>query len=167
MVHWRMIIWLFTYAMWSVNAEKNRFHCSFANYSFFELPEKPPHASVKTFLRYMGVFAKLTFPLGVFSIRNFNLRNLKGNGNAPNVCWCRPCCLTSFFKIKPAFGSSTPLSHLSTYTDVPRGGWASVHINLPHLLHQETRDFLAVREECYTLRHSANQNLIIFNLDYL
>ncbi len=23
-------------------------------------------------------------PLGVFSICNFNLRNLKGNGNAPN-----------------------------------------------------------------------------------
>ncbi len=23
------------------------------------------------------------FPLGVFSILNFNLRNLKGNGNAP------------------------------------------------------------------------------------
>ncbi len=65
--------------------KKKHFHCSFAKYSFFELPEKSPHASVKTFLRYMGVFAKLTFPLGVFSIRNFNLRNLKGNGNAPSV----------------------------------------------------------------------------------
>ncbi len=31
----------------------------FQNYSFFELTEKPPHASVKTFLRYMGVFVKL------------------------------------------------------------------------------------------------------------
>ncbi len=55
-----MIIWLFTYTMWPVNVKKKRFHCSFANYSFFELPEKPPHASVKTFLRYRGVFAKFT-----------------------------------------------------------------------------------------------------------
>ncbi len=39
--------------------KKKRFHCTSANYSFFELPEKPPHVSVKTFLRYIGVFAKL------------------------------------------------------------------------------------------------------------
>ena len=32
----------------------------------------------------MGVFTKLSVPLGVFSIRNFNLRNLKGNGHAAN-----------------------------------------------------------------------------------
>ncbi len=32
-------------------------------------------------------------PLGVFSIRNFNLRNLKGNGNAPNVS-ISPSCIT-------------------------------------------------------------------------
>ncbi len=44
----------------SCKCAKKRFHCSYAKYSFFELPEKPPHASVKTFLRYMGVFAKLT-----------------------------------------------------------------------------------------------------------
>ncbi len=30
----------------------------------------------------MGVCAKFMFPLGVFSIHNFNLSNLKGNGNA-------------------------------------------------------------------------------------
>ncbi len=39
--------------------EKKHFHCSFAKYSFLELPEKPLHASIKTFLRYMGDFAKL------------------------------------------------------------------------------------------------------------
>ncbi len=48
---------------------KKRFHCSFANYSFFAI---------------YGRFCKIgAFPLGVFSIRDFNLHNLKGNGNAP------------------------------------------------------------------------------------
>ncbi len=32
----------------------------------------------------MGVFAKLMFPVGIFLIRNFSLRILKGNGNAAN-----------------------------------------------------------------------------------
>ncbi len=31
------------------------------------------------------------FLLGVFSIRNFNLRNLKGNGNVPIVSDWRQC----------------------------------------------------------------------------
>ncbi len=32
-----------------------------------------------------GSFCEIdAFPLGVFSIRNFNLHNLKGNGNAPS-----------------------------------------------------------------------------------
>ncbi len=65
---------------------KKRFHCTFANYSFFELPEKTPHASVKTFFAIYGSFCEIdAFPLGVFSIFNFNLRNLKGNGNAPRA----------------------------------------------------------------------------------
>ncbi len=42
-------------------------------------------------------FEKLVFPLGEFSIRNFTLRNLKGNGNAatdliqnnPSIIACR------------------------------------------------------------------------------
>ncbi len=29
--------------------KKKKFHCSFAKYSFIELPENPPHARVKTF----------------------------------------------------------------------------------------------------------------------
>ncbi len=34
------------------------------------------------YMQYMGFFCEIdVFPLGVFSIRNFNLRNLKGNGN--------------------------------------------------------------------------------------
>ncbi len=70
--------------------EKKRFHCSFENYSFFALPEKPPHASVKTFFAIYGRFCEIgAFPLGVFSIRDFNLHNLKGNGNASNdSCQC-------------------------------------------------------------------------------
>ncbi len=78
-VHWIMIMWLFTYVMWPVNTKKTfPFH--------FRMPEKPPHASVKTFLRLYGSFCEIyTFQLGVFSIRNFYLRNLKGNGNAPSV----------------------------------------------------------------------------------
>ncbi len=66
--------------MGPVNAEKT-FPLQFCKLFLFTLPEKPPHASVKTFLRYMAIFAKIgAFPLGVFSIRDFNLRNLKGNG---------------------------------------------------------------------------------------
>ncbi len=64
--------------------EKKRFHCSFANYSLFALPENPPHARVNFFFAIYGRFCEIdAFPLGVFSMRNFNLRNLKGNGNAP------------------------------------------------------------------------------------
>ncbi len=65
---------------------KKSFHCTFANYSFFELPEKTPHASVKkNFFAIYRSFCEIdAFPLGVFSIRNFNLRNLKGNGNTPS-----------------------------------------------------------------------------------
>ncbi len=52
----------------------------------FRMPEKPPHASVKNFFAIYGSFCEIyTFQLGVFSIRNFYLRNLKGNGNAPSV----------------------------------------------------------------------------------
>ncbi len=51
-------------------------------YSFFKLPEKPAHVSVKTFLRYMGFCEIDACPLDILSICNFNVRNLKGNGNA-------------------------------------------------------------------------------------
>ncbi len=65
---------------------KNRLNCSFAKYSFFELHEKPAHASVKTFFVIHGSFCEIdTFPLSIFPIRNFDLRNLKGNGNAPRA----------------------------------------------------------------------------------
>ncbi len=40
--------------------KKKPFHCSFAKYNFFELPEKPPHARIKSVLRYMRVFEKCT-----------------------------------------------------------------------------------------------------------
>ncbi len=66
---------------------KKSFHCTFANYSFFELPENPPHASEKkknVFAIYRSFCEIDAFPLGVFSIGNFNLRYLKGNGNTPN-----------------------------------------------------------------------------------
>ncbi len=44
---------------------------------------KASHVSVKTFFAIYVSFCKIdTFPLGVFSICDFNLRNLKGNGNA-------------------------------------------------------------------------------------
>ncbi len=34
----------------------------------------------------MGVYAEFVFfPLGMFSILNYNLHNLKGNGNMANV----------------------------------------------------------------------------------
>ncbi len=57
-LHWRMIIWLFTYAMWPVNAKKT-FPLQFCEiFIFFELPEKPTHASVKTFLRYIWEFLR-------------------------------------------------------------------------------------------------------------
>ncbi len=77
-----MIIWLFTYAMWPVNAKKKRKNISIAVLlnTPFKLPEKTPCASVKSFLRYLGVFAKLTLSIGPI----FNLHNLKGNGNAAN-----------------------------------------------------------------------------------
>ncbi len=56
--------------------------CSIAvlrNIPFLELP-KNKLMRVYKMLRYIVVFAKL-FPLAIFSIRNFNLCNLKGNGN--------------------------------------------------------------------------------------
>ncbi len=35
---------------------KKCFHCSFVKYGFLESPETPPHASVKLFLRSLGIF---------------------------------------------------------------------------------------------------------------
>ncbi len=53
---------------------------SFVKYSFFELPEKP--RAYKLFAIH-GSFCEIdVFPLSVFSVCNFSLRNLKGNGNA-------------------------------------------------------------------------------------
>ncbi len=49
-VHWRMIILLFTYAMWHVKAKKKRFQCSFAKYSFFEIAWKTTSCERKNFL---------------------------------------------------------------------------------------------------------------------
>ncbi len=77
---------IFTYTRWPVNAKKNCFHCSLAIYSFFKLPEKPHHVSVIFFFLIYGSFCKIdVLPLGVLSIRNSNLCNLKGNGNAAKV----------------------------------------------------------------------------------
>ncbi len=48
--------------------------------------EKPPDASVKTVFAIYGFFCEVDmFSLGVFSVRNFNLHSLKGNGNAAIV----------------------------------------------------------------------------------
>ncbi len=53
---------------------KNGFHCSFAKYLFYELPEKSPHVS---FFVIYGYICENVY-IGCI----FNLRNLKGNGNA-------------------------------------------------------------------------------------
>ncbi len=60
--------------------KKKKYSLQFAIYTFFELPEKPPHASAKTCSAIWEFCEIDVFPLGVFSIFNFNLRNLKGNG---------------------------------------------------------------------------------------
>ncbi len=81
-VHWRMIIWLFTYTMWPVNAKKN---VSIWEIFLFRFAWKTTSCERKNFFAIYGSFCEIdAFPLGVFSIRNFNLRNLKDNGNAPN-----------------------------------------------------------------------------------
>ncbi len=92
--------------------QKTHFKYNFAKYSFIELPEKPPHASVKTFLRYRSFCEIDPFQLGVFSIRNFILRNLKGNGNAP------------LFMTAISDGSNvcTPLNHIFIALLLGRGG---------------------------------------------
>ncbi len=60
--------------------KKNQF-CYIA-YSFFELLEKLLYANIIFFEIYVSFCKIYVFTLGVFSIFNFNLRNLKGNGNA-------------------------------------------------------------------------------------
>ncbi len=70
-------------------------------------------------------------PLGVFSICNFNLRNLKGNGNAPNVS-ISPSCITGLPTqnlhgpkgTKVALCSGPTLGHHGTNVDSPLE-WAS------------------------------------------
>ncbi len=53
-------------------------HSIFAKYSFFELPKK--NTSCKLFCNIYGSFCDSI----LFSIRNFNLRNLKDNGYTAN-----------------------------------------------------------------------------------
>ncbi len=62
------------YAMW-----KKHFHWSCAKYSFVELPEKTPCERNFVFAIYGHFYEIDVFPLGAFSIRNFNLHNLKAN----------------------------------------------------------------------------------------
>ncbi len=57
-----------------VNVRKKEFHCSFAKYSFFELHE---NNLMRVYFAIYGRFCTI----GVFSIFNLNLPNLKSNGN--------------------------------------------------------------------------------------
>ncbi len=50
----------------------------------FRIARKTTSCERKNFFAIYGSFCEIdAFPLGVFSIRNFRLRNLKGNGNEP------------------------------------------------------------------------------------
>ncbi len=72
------------------NVKKN---CSFVNYSFYKLPEKPPKENVKYCFAIYGSFCEIDmFPLSIFSIYYFNLRNLRGNRNAASDIFYR--CLS-------------------------------------------------------------------------
>ncbi len=96
-VHWRMIIWLFTYAMSPVNAKKP-FPLQFCEILLFRIAWKTTSCERKNFFAIYGSFCEIgAFPLGVFSIRNFNLYNLKGNGNAATLNQFDATFLLSFF----------------------------------------------------------------------
>ncbi len=83
-VHWRMIILHFTYIMWPVNAGKKKFPLQVCEIFLFQIAWKTTSCERKNvFAMYDNCCAIDAFPLGVFSIRNFNLCNLKGNGNTP------------------------------------------------------------------------------------
>ncbi len=73
-----------------------------AKYSFFRIAQKTTSCERKNFFAIYGSFCEIdAFPLGVFSIRNFNLRNLKGNGNAPSKAlyeWYPICICNCSFK---------------------------------------------------------------------
>ncbi len=84
-VHWRMIIWLFTYAMWPVNAKKT-FPLQFCEIFLFQIAWKTTSCERKSFFAIYRSFCEIdAFPLSIFSIHSFNLRNLKGNGTAATV----------------------------------------------------------------------------------
>ena len=51
--------------MWHIIEEKV-FHCAFAIHLNIETSYRPPHESVKTFLRYFSAFPKFRFPLPFF-----------------------------------------------------------------------------------------------------
>lgn len=52
---------------------------------FIKVPKIPPHASVKNAICGFFFFKIVMFPLGIYSVCNFNLRNIKVNGNSPTV----------------------------------------------------------------------------------
>ncbi len=76
----RMIIWIFAYAMWPVNAKKT-FPMQFCEiFLKYRIAWKTTSCKRKNFFAIYGSFCEIdVFP---FSFCNFNLRNLKGNGNA-------------------------------------------------------------------------------------
>ncbi len=75
--------------------EKEKFPLQFCEIFLFRIARK-------TFFAIYGSFCEIdTFPLGIFSILNFNLRNLKGNGNAPSKAlyeWYPICICNCSFK---------------------------------------------------------------------
>ncbi len=73
---------IFAYATWPVNAEKT-FPLQFCEIFLFRIAWKTTSCKRKNFFAIYGSFREIdAFPLGVFSIRNFNLRYLKSNGNS-------------------------------------------------------------------------------------
>lgn len=104
-----------------------RFNYRFAKHSFFELPEKPVNVNAK-----ISVF--LLFLL--FSMRKFNLCNLKGNGQATSSQSCtRECltvcfvihCSTVVFKIMLYFYKAGTFLYSSTVMCFSRELWSNFH----------------------------------------
>ncbi len=65
-VHWRMIIWLFTYAMSPVNLKKKTFPLQFCEIFLFRIAWKTTSCESKKVIAIYGSFCEIdAFPLGV------------------------------------------------------------------------------------------------------
>ncbi len=95
-VHWRMIIWLM-YAMWPVNVKKKNSIEVVRNIPLSNCLKKHQFYWTRNFVfAIYGHFYEIdVFPLGAFSIRNFNLQNFKANELANE--WTSTACLCFTF----------------------------------------------------------------------